>query len=106
LRHHGLSNETIRDAKSVLRRYDDTPDGKLDLHEFAELVRDLVAPDDDSDDEQLRIDVRANDDDSKKKKKKVRRPEHRQPQLFAHLVATHRGLPLCAPCEWTMPSAC
>ena len=91
LRHYGLSDETIRDANSVLRRYDATPNGKLDLNEFAELVRDLVAPDDDSDDEQVRIDVGANLDDGKKKKK-VRRPEHRQPQPFAHL-ASHR--PAC-----------
>ena len=111
LRHHGLSNETIRDAKSVLRRYDDTPDGKLDLHEFTELVRDLVAPDD-SDDEQIRIDVGGNDDDGKKKKKKVRRPEHRQPQPFAHLVATHRPTSVCslrmddAKCMLIASSAC
>ena len=111
LRHHGLSNETILDAKSVLRRYDDTPDGKLDLHEFTELVRDLVAPDD-SDDEQIRIDVGGNDDDGKKKKKKVRRPEHRQPQPFAHLVATHRPTSVCslrmddAKCMLIASSAC
>jgi len=43
LRHYGLSDATIRDAQSVLRRYDDTPDGRLDLNEFAELVRDLEA---------------------------------------------------------------
>ena len=110
LLHHGLSNETILDAKSVLRRYDDTPDGKLDLHEFAELVRDLVAPDDDSDDEQVRIDVGANLDDGKKKK--VRRPEHRQPQPFAHLVATHRPTSVCslrmddAKCMLIASSAC
>jgi hypothetical protein len=27
----------------VLRRYDDTPDGKLDLDEFTELIRDIEA---------------------------------------------------------------
>ena len=109
LRHYGLSDETIRDANSVLRRYDATPNGKLDLNEFAELVRDLVAPDDDSDDEQVRIDVGANLDDGKKKKK-VRRPEHRQPQPFAHLATI--GLPVCslrmddAKCMLIASSAC
>ena len=43
LRHYGFSDATIRDARSAVRRYDDTPDGKLDLNEFAELVRDLEA---------------------------------------------------------------
>ena len=43
LRHYGLNDAVIRDPQYVMRRYDDTPDGKLDLSEFAELVRDLEA---------------------------------------------------------------
>ena len=30
-------------AQSVVHRYDDTPDGKLDLAEFTELIRDIEA---------------------------------------------------------------
>ena len=40
LRLYGMRLETP-DAKRVLRAYDDTPDGKLDVHEFAELVIDI-----------------------------------------------------------------
>ena len=37
----GLSRFSTRTAIDVLRAYDDHPDGKLDVHEFDNLVRDL-----------------------------------------------------------------
>jgi hypothetical protein len=43
LRHYGLSDALIRDPQFVARQYENAPDGKLDLREFADLVRDLEA---------------------------------------------------------------
>jgi len=44
LRHYGLQHfDSDERAASVVRRYDDHPDGKLEIVEFAELVRDLEA---------------------------------------------------------------
>ena len=43
LRHYGLSEALIRDPQFVARQYENAPDGKLDLREFADLVRDLEA---------------------------------------------------------------
>ena len=40
LRHYGL-DVSEQGAADYLRRYDERPDGKLDLAEFAKLVRDL-----------------------------------------------------------------
>ena len=40
LRHYGLEANT-QQASELVRRYDDHPDGKLELKEFAELVRDV-----------------------------------------------------------------
>ena len=42
LQHMGYDVST-RDAMELLRAYDDYPDGKLDVHEFGKLVRDLGA---------------------------------------------------------------
>ena len=42
LRHYGIDLGTSF-AKQVVAAYDDNPDGKLDLDEFAELVRDIEA---------------------------------------------------------------
>jgi len=42
LRHYGFAASEY-EAAAVVRRYDDSPDGKLDLPEFAALVRDLEA---------------------------------------------------------------
>ena len=39
---YGVDAST-REAASVLAAYDDEPDGRMDVHEFAELVRDLEA---------------------------------------------------------------
>jgi Ca2+-binding EF-hand superfamily protein len=41
LMHYGITSVTLQEAASVVRRYDDHPDGKLELAEFAELVKDL-----------------------------------------------------------------
>ena len=40
LRHYGV-NLSAPGASAMLQRYDDTPDGNIDLIEFADLVRDL-----------------------------------------------------------------
>ena len=40
LRHYGIDANTIQSAE-IVRRYDDRPDGKLELAEFGELIRDL-----------------------------------------------------------------
>ena len=42
LAHYGLSATELESA-SLVRRYDDYKDGKLELTEFAELVRDIEA---------------------------------------------------------------
>ena len=42
LRHYGLNTSTP-EAASLVRRYDDRPDGKLEVSEFVELVRDIEA---------------------------------------------------------------
>ena len=40
LRYYGIDVST-HGAASVLRRYDDHPDGRLEVAEFAELIRDV-----------------------------------------------------------------
>ena len=40
LRHYGF-HATQAEAAAIVRRYDDSPDGKLDIYEFATLVRDI-----------------------------------------------------------------
>ena len=42
LRHYGMDT-SLRGAAEVLQAYDDRPDGRLDIHEFTRLVRDLEA---------------------------------------------------------------
>jgi len=42
LRHYGVDLST-EGARAMVVRYDDRPDGKLDVGEFAELVRDIEA---------------------------------------------------------------
>ena len=40
LAHYGI-HASVLESASIVRRYDDRPDGKLELTEFSELVRDL-----------------------------------------------------------------
>ena len=43
LKHYGVDVER-EESRRYLAAYDDTPDGRLDLQEFAALVKDLESP--------------------------------------------------------------